>query len=70
MFYEGTLQEGISNAVGQQKLVLCFVTGITIMTDNALALDEPLVQIANASTDENDESQLWENDFLTDESVS
>ncbi|KOS21905.1 UBX domain-containing protein 7 [Escovopsis weberi] len=27
MFYEGTLQEGISSAVGQQKLVLCFVTG-------------------------------------------
>jgi hypothetical protein len=27
MFYEGTLQEGISTAVGQQKLVLCFVTG-------------------------------------------
>ncbi|KAF5570282.1 UBX7 UBX (ubiquitin regulatory X) domain-containing protein [Fusarium phyllophilum] len=26
MFYEGTLQEGISTAVGQQKLVLCFVT--------------------------------------------
>lgn len=27
MFYSGTLQEGISTAVGQQKLVLCFVTG-------------------------------------------
>ncbi|QUC19853.1 uncharacterized protein UV8b_04094 [Ustilaginoidea virens] len=26
MFYEGTLQEGISTAVGQQKLVFCFVT--------------------------------------------
>ncbi|WKT47921.1 hypothetical protein QSH57_012826 [Fusarium oxysporum f. sp. vasinfectum] len=26
MFYEGTLQEGISTAVSQQKLVLCFVT--------------------------------------------
>ncbi|KAF4448105.1 hypothetical protein F53441_8421 [Fusarium austroafricanum] len=26
MFYEGTLQDGISTAVGQQKLVLCFVT--------------------------------------------
>lgn len=26
MFYEGTLQEGISTAVDQQKLVLCFVT--------------------------------------------
>ncbi|UNI24247.1 hypothetical protein JDV02_010010 [Purpureocillium takamizusanense] len=26
MFYKGSLQEGISSAVGQQKLVLCFVT--------------------------------------------
>lgn len=27
MFYQGSLQEGISTAVGQQKLVLSFVTG-------------------------------------------
>ncbi|KAF5000853.1 hypothetical protein FGRMN_1461 [Fusarium graminum] len=46
MFYEGTLQEGISTAVGQQKLVLCFVT------------------------DETDESTQWENEFLTDETLS
>ncbi|KAI8722456.1 UBX domain-containing protein [Fusarium sp. LHS14.1] len=26
MFYQGSLQDGISTAVGQQKLVLCFVT--------------------------------------------
>ncbi|ODA78636.1 hypothetical protein RJ55_06018 [Drechmeria coniospora] len=26
MFYKGSLQEGISSAVGQQKLVFCFVT--------------------------------------------
>jgi hypothetical protein len=26
MFYSGSLQEGISTAVGQQKLVFCFVT--------------------------------------------
>ncbi|CAM1501622.1 Fc.00g036060.m01.CDS01 [Cosmosporella sp. VM-42] len=29
MFYQGTLQDGISTAVGQQKLVLCFVTDET-----------------------------------------
>ncbi|KAF9768348.1 hypothetical protein IL306_014382 [Fusarium sp. DS 682] len=46
MFYEGTLQEGISTAVGQQKLVLCFVT------------------------DESDESTQWENEFLTDDTLS
>ncbi|KAF4338487.1 UBX7 UBX (ubiquitin regulatory X) domain protein [Fusarium beomiforme] len=46
MFYEGTLQEGISKAVSQQKLVLCFVT------------------------DESDESTQWENEFLTDDTLS
>jgi hypothetical protein len=46
MFFEGTIQEGISKAVGQQKVVLCFVT------------------------DDGEESQQWENEFLTDESVS
>ncbi|RFU77558.1 hypothetical protein TARUN_4684 [Trichoderma arundinaceum] len=40
MFYQGTLQEGISTAVGQQKLVLCFVTN------------------------ENEESEKWENEYL------
>ncbi|KAL6917565.1 hypothetical protein FSHL1_008995 [Fusarium sambucinum] len=46
MFYQGTLQEGISTAVGQQKLVLCFVV------------------------DETDESTQWENEFLTDDTLS
>ncbi|KAG6024687.1 hypothetical protein E4U40_003123 [Claviceps sp. LM458 group G5] len=45
MFYEGSLQEGISTAVGQQKLVFCFVTN------------------------ENEESQRWENEFLQDGSL-
>ncbi|KAH6607292.1 hypothetical protein Trco_003605 [Trichoderma cornu-damae] len=46
MFYRGTLQEGISTAVGQQKLVLCFVTN------------------------DNDESQTWEHEYLQDSSLS
>ncbi|KHN98690.1 UBX domain-containing protein [Metarhizium album ARSEF 1941] len=45
MFYEGSLQEGISAAVGQQKMVLCFVTN------------------------EYDESNIWESDFLQDPSL-
>ncbi|EGR49850.1 uncharacterized protein TRIREDRAFT_3397 [Trichoderma reesei QM6a] len=45
MFYQGSLQEGISTAVGQQKLVLCFVTN------------------------ENEESQTWENEYLQDSST-
>ncbi|OAA60066.1 UBX domain protein [Cordyceps fumosorosea ARSEF 2679] len=46
MFFQGSIQEGISTAVGQQKLLLCFVT------------------------DDNDESQTWENEYLQDESVN
>ncbi|KAK2590749.1 hypothetical protein QQS21_011561 [Conoideocrella luteorostrata] len=45
MFYEGSLQEGISTAVGQQKLVFCFVSN------------------------DNDESRIWENEFLQDPSL-
>ncbi|PHH85954.1 hypothetical protein CDD83_10944 [Cordyceps sp. RAO-2017] len=45
MFYQGSLQEGISTAVGQQKMVLCFVTN------------------------ESEESQKWEDEFLQDSSL-
>ncbi|KAK0763904.1 hypothetical protein N5P37_003294 [Trichoderma harzianum] len=45
MFYQGSLQEGISTAVGQQKLVLCFVTN------------------------ENEESQTWQHEYLQDSSL-
>ncbi|KAG6038544.1 hypothetical protein E4U41_004112 [Claviceps citrina] len=45
MFYDGTLQRGISTAVGQQKLVFCFVTN------------------------ENDESETWEKEFLQDDTL-
>ena len=46
MFFTGTLQEGISTAVQQGKLVVCFVT------------------------DNNEESQKWENEFLKEDAVS
>ncbi|KAI0125066.1 hypothetical protein BJ170DRAFT_597902 [Xylariales sp. AK1849] len=45
MFFQGTLQEGISTALQQTKQVVCFVT------------------------DEGDESQQWENEFLLDDAV-
>ncbi|KAM3503143.1 hypothetical protein MY10362_004394 [Beauveria mimosiformis] len=45
MFFQGSIQQGISTAVDQQKLLLCFVT------------------------DDNDESQTWENEYLQDQSV-
>jgi len=37
MFYEGSLQEGISSAVGQQKLVFCFVTSMCPLTTSYFA---------------------------------
>lgn len=46
MFFTGTLQEGISTAVQQGKLVVCFVT------------------------DNNEESQQWENEFLKEDAVA
>ncbi|KAK7419404.1 hypothetical protein QQX98_003356 [Neonectria punicea] len=45
MFYQGTLQDGISTAVGQQKLVLCFVTDDSeesAQWENEFLLDEAL----------------------------
>jgi hypothetical protein len=33
MFYDGSLQDGISAAVGQQKVVLCFVTSAYYFSD-------------------------------------
>ncbi|KAI1824994.1 hypothetical protein F4861DRAFT_218349 [Xylaria intraflava] len=45
MFFEGSLQEGISTALQQSKQVVCFVT------------------------DDGSESQQWENEFLTHDSI-
>ncbi|KAI1499981.1 hypothetical protein F5X99DRAFT_259300 [Biscogniauxia marginata] len=45
MFFQGSLQDGISAALQQSKLVVCFVT------------------------DNSSESQQWENEYLTDDSL-
>ncbi|KAI0869705.1 hypothetical protein GGS24DRAFT_511665 [Hypoxylon argillaceum] len=45
MFFEGSLQDGISTALQQSKKVVCFVT------------------------DGGTESEQWENEFLTDDSI-
>ncbi|KAG8671757.1 hypothetical protein FPOAC2_05114 [Fusarium poae] len=50
MFYQGTLQEGISTAVGQQKLVLCFVADETeesTQWENEFLTDETLNNLLN-----------------------
>ncbi|KAH7157887.1 hypothetical protein B0J13DRAFT_183711 [Dactylonectria estremocensis] len=50
MFYQGTLQDGISTAVDQQKLVLCFVTDESdesTQWENEFLLDESLGKLIN-----------------------
>jgi len=65
MFYQGDLQSGISEAVREAKLVACFVTGIVIFYTELSALRSDM-----CLSDEGEESQLWESDFLQDEEVS
>jgi hypothetical protein len=63
MFYDGSLQEGISTAVGQQKLVFCFVTSKS-------AWKLRMEMHIDFDKDDNDESKTWEDEFLKDPSVS
>jgi hypothetical protein len=63
MFYEGDLQSGIIKAVQESKLVACFVTGIYPPHSTLFHTD-------NVSSDDGEESTLWENDFLQEEAVS
>lgn len=65
MFYDGDLQSGIAKAVQESKLVLCFVTGTYLPNDNMHS-----IRFADTNSDENEESQLWENEFLQQEEVS
>jgi hypothetical protein len=64
MFYEGDLQSGISKAVQEAKLVACFVTGET----SSHPATSPLC--SDMSLDNSEESQLWEHEFLPDETAS
>jgi hypothetical protein len=63
MFYEGDLQSGISKAVQEAKLVACFVTGTSSNQHLGRGTDK-------VSLDDGEESQLWENKYLKDDSVS
>lgn len=63
MFYDGDLQSGITKAVQESKLVACFVTGISLtfyVSDHVLTM----------CPDDGEESKLWENDLLQEETVS
>jgi hypothetical protein len=64
MFYEGDLQSGISKAVQEAKLVACFVTG------EAFSHPATSPLCSNMSLDDSEESQLWEHEFLQEETVS
>ena len=39
MFYDGDLQSGIAQAVGQSKMVACFVTGKIFTSTKLLAFN-------------------------------
>lgn len=64
MFYHGSLQDGISTAVGQQKLVLCFVTGMSLIP---CSVDKG--NVLTCAADESEEGVQWETEFLTDDTV-
>jgi hypothetical protein len=65
MFYEGDLQSGISQALQESKLVACFVTGKISMAYSYRCPSE----LIRCLLDEEEESQLWENDFLAEPAV-
>ena len=68
MFYEGDLQAGINKAIEEGKLVACFVRG----EEMQFHISTPFWQAAadKIALDGNEESILWENDFLKDAQVA
>ncbi len=68
MFYEGDLQSGIAKAVQEAKLVGCFVTGRDYTTQHLRPFQ--LLGTEHVASDEGEESQLWETNFLQEDPVS
>lgn len=69
MFFAGTLEQGISTALQQSKQVVCFVTGKKKPPPSP-AFAGTRDQVAKMGlADGEEESQQWEDDFLTDETV-
>ncbi|PQE06169.1 UBX domain-containing protein [Rutstroemia sp. NJR-2017a BBW] len=62
MFYNGDLNSGINQALSESKVVACFVTS------NVHLLLKCILPLVNqrSNIDGNEESQLWEDDFLKD----
>ena len=69
MFYDGDLQSGIGKAVQEAKLVACFVTGWFYLP-SIRGTTPAMVSTDNVSSDDGEESQLWENEFLQGPNVS
>lgn len=65
MFFQGTLQEGISTALQQSKQVVCFVTGTPHLEANQSVMSHLLTRWA----DDGGEGTQWETEFLADGSV-
>lgn len=65
MFHDGDLQSGITTALSQSKLLVCFVTGLRLPM--GLLLHRWLMRILKL--DGTQESSLWEEDYLHDDTV-
>jgi hypothetical protein len=69
MFYAGTLQEGIAEAMQANKAVACFVTGKWQNFSISALAQWHVKRLLTYVTDEREESQRWEDEFLNDDAV-
>lgn len=61
MFFDGDLQTGVALALEQSRVVVCFVTGLSLTRWTWRQL--------TVSQGANDLSRLWENEYLQDKEV-
>ena len=69
MFFAGSLQEALASAVQSNKAVVCFVTGERLPCPVAAIRPFNSGVLLTRLIDEGEESQRWESDFLTEDSV-
>lgn len=67
MFYQGDLRSGINAAIEQSKLVACYVRSQGRWQPSYTRFSNVLNY---HSSDDDDETTAWEDDFLTDPEVS
>ncbi|KAK1141626.1 hypothetical protein N8T08_008890 [Aspergillus melleus] len=67
MFYSGSLQEGIADAVGQGKAVVCFVRGILPPICLRSRWSWAYAPAASSTfSNDSETSSTWENEYFTD----